>query len=284
MTRLTTLFAIGLMATAAAPAAKAGCLDDIKKAGVITSGSGAMGVKPAAWQNEDGSYAGYEWELFREIGKRIGVPKQDYVVTDWSSLIPGVKAKRWDVILSGMMVTQERIQGAGIIFSNPYFMIYDNVIVKGDSPIKSVDGLKDKTIGSVLGTMDSLNAHALVDKGQAAKVLDFNTYGDPFVALQNGQVDAVIIDQGTLNGQMQTMRDLRTIGEPIHYTPKPQWAEAESKASYILGSEAIGMRKECDDLREAINTALAAMEADGTRKAILEKYNSWSDVQAKTAK
>lgn len=285
MKRLTTLFAIGLMAAAAAaPAARAGCLDDIKKAGVITSGSGAMGVKPAAWQNEDGSYAGYEWELFREIGKRIGVAKQDYVVTDWSTLIPGLKAKRWDVILSGMMVTQERIQGAGIIFSNPYFMIYDDIIVKGDSPIKSLDGLKDKTVGSVLGTMDSLNAHALVDKGQAAKVLDFNTYGDPFVALQNGQIDAVIIDQGTLNGQMQTMKDLRTIGEPIHYTPKPQWADAEGKASYILGAEAIGMRKECDDLREAINTALAAMEADGTRKAILEKYNSWSDVQAKMSK
>ena len=285
MKRLTTLFAIGLTAAAAAaPAARAGCLDDIKKAGVITSGSGAMGVKPAAWQNEDGSYAGYEWELFREIGKRIGVAKQDYVVTDWSTLIPGLKAKRWDVILSGMMVTQERIQGAGIIFSNPYFMIYDDIIVKGDSPIKSLDGLKDKTVGSVLGTMDSLNAHALVDKGQAAKVLDFNTYGDPFVALQNGQIDAVIIDQGTLNGQRQTMKDLRTIGEPIHYTPKPQWADAEGKASYILGAEAIGMRKECDDLREAINTALAAMEADGTRKAILEKYNSWSDVQAKMAK
>src|SRR5579863_8586577 len=183
----------------AATAALAGCLDDIKKAGVITSGSGAMGVKPAAWQNEDGSYAGYEWEIFKEIGKRIGVPKQDYVVTEWSSLIPGVKAKRWDIILSGMMVTQERVQGAGVIFSNPYFLIYDNIIVKGDSPIKSVADLKGKTIGSVLGTTDSLNAHALVDKGQAAKVLDFNNYGDPFIAMQHAQVDAVLIDQGTLN-------------------------------------------------------------------------------------
>jgi ABC-type amino acid transport substrate-binding protein len=183
-----------------------------------------------------------------------------------------------------MMVTQERIQGAGIVFSRPYFMIYDNLIVKKDSPIKTVDDLKGKTIGSVLGTMDSLNAHAFAEKGAAAKVLDFNNYGDPFVALQNGQVDAVVIDQGTLNGQMQTMKDLRTVGEPIHYTPKPQWAAAESQAPYILGAEAIGMRKECDDLQQAINTALVAMEADGTRKAILEKYDSWSPVQDKLMK
>ena len=183
-----------------------------------------------------------------------------------------------------MMVTQERVQGAGIIFSNPYFMIYDDVIVTGNSPIKTLADLKGKTVASVLGTMDSLNAHAFVEKGEAGKVLDFNTFGDPFVALKNGQVDAVIIDQGTLSGQLETMKDLRTVGEPIHYTPKPEWAAAEAKASYLLGAEGIGMRKDCEDLREAINTVLAAMEADGTRKAILEKYGAWSAVQAKLMK
>jgi ABC-type amino acid transport substrate-binding protein len=264
--------------------AQAGCLDDIKKAGVITAGSGAMGTKPAAWQNDDGSYSGYEWDIFHEIGTRLGIPKEDYVVTEWSTLIPGVKAKRWDIILSGMLITQERVQGGGVIFSNPYFMIYDDVIVKGDSSIKTLDDLKGKTIASVLGTMDSLNAHALVDKGLAAKVLDFNTFGDPFTALQNGQADAVVIDQGTLSGQIQTMKDLRTIGEPIKYTPKPEWAAAEAQAPYILGAQGIGMRKDCEDLRTAINGALAAMEADGTRKAILEKYGSWSPFQAKMMK
>jgi ABC-type amino acid transport substrate-binding protein len=267
-----------------ATVAHAGCLDDIKAAGVITAGNGAMGTKPAAWQTEDGGYSGYEWELFREIGKRIGVPKQDYVVAEWSTLIPGLKAKRWDIILSGMMSTQERIQGAGITFSRPYFMIYDDVIVKDDSPIKTLDDLKGKTVASVLGTMDSLNAHQLVERGGAAKALDFNTFGDPFVALQNGQVDAVIIDQGTLHGQKETMKDLRVVGDPIHYTPKPEWAAAEEKAPYILGAEAIGVRKECGDLLQAVDAALAAMEADGTRKAILEKYGAWEPVQAKLLK
>ena len=90
MKKIKTAFLIALM-TAVASAAQAGCLDDIKKAGVITAGNGAMGTKPAAWQNEDGTYAGYEWEIFREIGKRLGIPKQQYVVTEWSTLIPGLK-------------------------------------------------------------------------------------------------------------------------------------------------------------------------------------------------
>jgi ABC-type amino acid transport substrate-binding protein len=285
MNKITSTLAAALMTVSAvAVSAHAGCLDDIRKAGVITAGNGAMGGKPAVWQKDDGSYTGYEWDLFREIGKRIGVPKQDYVVTEWSSLIPGVKAKRWDIIFSGMMVTQERIQGGGIIFSNPYFMIYDNVIVKLDSPIKTMGDLKGKTLGSVLGTMDSLNAHRLVERGEAGKVLDFNTFGDPFVALRNGQVDAVILDQGSYQGQEEALKDLRTVGGPMHYAPKPEWAAAEAKAPYILGAEAIGMRKDCEDLRAAINTALAAMDADGTRKAILEKYGAWSAFQAKTMK
>jgi len=81
----------------------------------------------------------------------------------------------------------------------------------------------------------------LADEGKAGKVLDFNTFGEPFAALRNGQVDAVVLDQATLYGQLQTISDLRTIGEPLYYHPKPDWAEAEKKAPYILGGTAIGV-------------------------------------------
>lgn len=261
----------------------AGCLDDVKKAGVLKSGNGLMGTKPFAWQNQDGSYAGFEWDLFQEIAKRMGV-KAEYEITEWTTLIPGLKAGRWDIILSGMAVTQERIQGAGIQYSNPYFMLYDYIIVPEKSPIHSAADLKGKTISSTLGTMDSLNAHSLVEQGIAGKVLDFNDFGQPFVALQNGQVDAVILDQGTLIGQKETMKDLRAMGEPIYYHSKPEFAEAEKKASYILGGTAIGVRAECDDLRNALNTTLAALDADGTRQKILEKYGVWAPYQAKLMK
>ena len=65
---------------------------------------------------------------------------------------------------------------------------------------------------------------------------------------------------------------------------KKEWAEAEKKADYKLGALAVGVRKECDDLRQAINQALAEMEKDGTRKAILTKYQIWNDQQANMKK
>lgn len=264
--------------------ANANCLDDIKHAGVIKAGNATLGTKPFLYKSEDGSLTGFEWELFQELGKRIGVAKQEYELTEWTTLIPGLKASRWDIILSSMASTQERIQNAGVSFSNPYALLYDVVIVTKDSPIKTIDDLKGKVLGSTLGSLDSLNATVLVEQGLAGSVLDFNDFSLPFTALRNGQVDAVVMDQGTLLGQQEAVNDLRTLGEPITYRSKPEWADAEAKAPYVLGGLAIGIRKECPELVTAVNDALASMDADGTRKAILKKYGMWSDLQNKLMK
>lgn len=274
------MFALGTTGLAYADS----CLEDVKASGVLRSGNGLMGTKPFIWQNEDGTYGGFEAELFKEIGKRIGVPKTEYVITEWTTLIPGLKSKRWDIILSAMSATQERVQSAGISFTDPYFMSFNYVIVKTDSPIKSMGDLKGKKLATVLGTDDSLNAHRLAEAGVVGEVMDFNGFGEPFMALQNNQADAVLLDQGTLIGQEETMKNLRVVGEPIPYQPRPEWAAAEAKAPYVYGTQAIAVRNECTDLRNAINGALESMKADGTHKAILEKYGVWDAMQAKLTK
>lgn len=268
-----------------AGAASAQCLAEVKKKGVITSAVGLMGTKPYVWKDEKtGKYLGYEPEMLTYITKKLGVPKWEYVVTEWTTMIPGLKAGRWDIIFSGMSVTQERIKGAGIDYSNPYFMMYDHIIVRGDSPIKTMADLKGKTLAAPLGTLDALNGQLMVDAGKAGKLMTFNTFNEPFLALANKQVDAVILDQATLLGMKEEMKDLRAVGEPIYYNPKPEWVEAEKAAPYRFGGTAVGVRKECQDLKEAINKALADMDADGTRKAILTKYGAWSDEQLKLMK
>jgi cystine transport system substrate-binding protein len=264
----------------AAFCATAGCLDDVKTAGVLTAGNGLMGTRPFAWQKEDGSYDGFEADILKEVGKRIGVPKTNFVVTEWSTLIPGLKSKRWDIILSSMSATQERVQLANVRFSRPVFLQYDHIIVKTDSPIQSVADLKNRKVATTLGTNESLNAHRLSDAGRIGEVMDFNSFGEPFIALQNGQVDAVLLDQGTLLGQRDKMKNLRIVGQPIYYQPKPEWAEAESKTHYRYGTSAIAVRAECTDLLTAVNGALQSMDQDGTREKILEKYGAWTPEQA----
>jgi ABC-type amino acid transport substrate-binding protein len=276
--------AVGTMAGGIG-SASAQCLDAIKKKGVIVSANGLMGTKPIVWKDEaSGKYLGFEAELFDALAKKLGVPKWDYAVTEWTTMIPGLKAERWDIILSSMSVTQERIQGAGIDYSDPYYLLYDHVIVTADSPIKSVDDLKGKTLAAPLGTLDAQNGQMMVDAGKAGKLMTFNTFNEPFLALTNKQVDAVILDQATFLGMKDEIKGLRTVGAPIPYTPKPDWVEAEKKAAYIFGGTSVGVRKECQDLKAAINKALSELDADGTRKAILEKYGAWSPEQAKMMK
>ncbi len=283
--KATLIVATAAMTLGGIETASAQCLPAILKKGVLLSAVGLMGTKPIVWKNEaTGKYEGFEAELLNEVSKRIGVPKWDYVVTEWTTMIPGLKAERWDIIFSAMSVTQERIQGAGIDYSNPYYILYDQIIVRGDSPIKTMDDLKGKTLAAPLGTLDAQNGQMLVDAGKAGKLMTFNTFNEPFLALANKQVDAVVVDQATYLGTKEDMKDLRTVGEPIPYQPKPDWVEAEKGAAYVFGGTAVGLRKECTDLKLAINKALADMDADGTRKTIIEKYGAWSPQQVKMMK
>jgi len=283
--KATLIVATAAMTLGGIETASAQCLPAILKKGVLLSAVGLMGTKPIVWKNEaTGKYEGFEAELLNEVSKRIGVPKWDYVVTEWTTMIPGLKAERWDIIFSAMSVTQERIQGAGIDYSNPYYILYDQIIVRGDSPIKTLDDLKGKTLAAPLGTLDAQNGQMLVDAGKAGKLMTFNTFNEPFLALANKQVDAVVVDQATYLGTKEDMKDLRTVGEPIPYQPKPDWVEAEKGAAYVFGGTAVGLRKECTDLKLAINKALADMDADGTRKTIIEKYGAWSPQQVKMMK
>ena len=133
--------------------ATADTLDDIKKAGTIKIGVGVMGTKPWVYQNEDGSYAGMEYEMLQYILPKLGISKFEYVTTEWDSLIPGLKAKRWDIIFSGMTVTEERRQGAGIEFTRPYYFESDRIAVKAESSYQKPEDLKGKILATTVGTV-----------------------------------------------------------------------------------------------------------------------------------
>ncbi|HWA44504.1 MAG TPA: transporter substrate-binding domain-containing protein [Hypericibacter adhaerens] len=264
--------------------ARAETLAELRAGGTLRVGVGIMGLKPYIWQNPDGSYTGLEHDILQYVLKEIGVPKYEYVLTEWQTLIPGLKSDRWDIIMSGLGFNQERLGVGGIAFAHPHLLYVDYVIVRKDSPIQKLEDLKGKTVASVLGSMDSLNAHNLKDAGKIGEVQDFNGWGEPFIALRNQQVDAVIIDQMTYLGQVAELQDLRLVGEPMPYQPKPEWAEAESKADYKLGAAGIILRSDDVELKEAIDKAIDKMFADGTHEALLKKYGAWDPSQANPMK
>jgi ABC-type amino acid transport substrate-binding protein len=261
----------------AAGSAISDTLDDVQESGTIRVGTALVGIKPALWE-EDGEYKGIEKEIMDYVAAELGVD-YEWVITEWQTLVPGLKSNRWDVIHSGFVKTQERIQGGGILMTRPNYLVYDYVIVLQDSPIQGLEDLKGKTVASTVGTTDSLTAHSLKDQGLIGEVRDFNTYGEPFAALRNGQVDAVLLDQLNYLGQLTEAGDVKKVGDPIYYIPKPEWADAEAAADYRLGGVAMALRQEDERLLEAINAALEKMDKDGTRERILATHGLWEEFQ-----
>jgi ABC-type amino acid transport substrate-binding protein len=255
--------------------ATADTLDDIKKAGTIKIGVGVMGTKPWVYQNEDGSYAGMEYEMLQYILPKLGISKFEYVTTEWDSLIPGLKAKRWDIIFSGMTVTEERRQGAGIEFTRPYYFESDRIAVKAESSYQKPEDLKGKILATTVGTVEEMQAKSLVAKGMGGEVKSFDDFSAPFLALQNGQVDAVIVDNTTYGEQKKVTPNLRTIGEPMSLSANPEWQAKQDTAGYKFGGDGMGVRKEDTALLAALNKALDDMDAEGVRQKILEKYGVW---------
>jgi ABC-type amino acid transport substrate-binding protein len=257
--------------------ALADTLDDIKKAGTIKIGVGVMGTKPWVYQNADGSYAGMEYEMLQYILPKLGISKFEYVTTEWDSLIPGLKAKRWDIIFSGMTVTEERRQGAGIEFTRPYYFESDRIAVKEDSPYQKPEDLKGKILATTVGTVEEIQAKNLVAKGMGGEVKSFDDFAAPFLALQNGQIDAVIVDNTTYGEQKKVTPNIRIIGEPMSLSASPEWQAKQDAAGYKYGGDGIGVRKEDTTLLAALNKALDDMDAEGVRQKIMEKYGVWDD-------
>jgi ABC-type amino acid transport substrate-binding protein len=256
-------------------------LDDIKAKGVLVVGSGVVGSKPWMYKNEDGSYGGMEYEMLQYIIKKLGVPKVEIVDAAWETLIPGLKAKRWDVIFSGMTVTEERRQGAGIEFTRPYYFESDRIVVKGDSPYQKPDDLAGKTLGVPLGTVEEIQAKSLIAKGIGKDIRAFENVATVFQALISGQVDAIIMDNTSLAGQKAVTPDLRTIGGVYNLAADEKWQDAQAKAPYKYGGDGAGVRKEDTNLLNALNEALDAMDSEGAREAIFKKYGVWDDSLSK---
>jgi ABC-type amino acid transport substrate-binding protein len=216
-----------------------------------------------------------EYEMLQYVLPKLGISKFEYVSTVWDSLIPGLKAKRWDIIFSGMTVTEERRQGAGIEFTRPYYFESDRVAVKEDSPYKTPADLKGKILATTVGTVEEMQAKTMVKNGNGGEIKSFDDFAAPFLALQNGQVDAVIVDNTTFGEQKKVTPNIRVIGDPMSLAANPDWQSKQDAAGYKFGGDGIGVRKEDTALLAALNQALDDMDAEGVRQKILEKYGLW---------
>jgi polar amino acid transport system substrate-binding protein len=171
--------------------------DSIKR--IQDSGVLRVGMAPApAYQAPNattGKYEGYNVDLANEVAKILGV-KLEVVDASWSTLVPGLLSKKYDIIMANIFATPER--ALVVTFTQPYFFYGLDVIAKAGGSLKSMDDLKRPGVvfSGLSGGVDATypaqiypdsKTNALVSDDPAAPVLQ----------VLNGQADAAMVDPGT---------------------------------------------------------------------------------------
>ncbi len=191
------LMALALLVSACAPKAPANKLEEIKARGKMIVGTSAD-YPPFEYKDEQDNFVGFDMDLIREIGKRMGVEVEIQDMA-FDSLIAAVEQGKVDVVIASMAATEERMQK--VDFSIPYHYQKSSFLSAVGSTItlaKPEDAAQYK-IGVQTGTtLDDWVTKNLVDTGKmpADRVFRYERADQSILDLQAGRIDLVLTDSG----------------------------------------------------------------------------------------
>jgi polar amino acid transport system substrate-binding protein len=195
---LTVVVAAALLAVLAIPSlagdielAKKSTLQQIISDNKLRVGFEA-GYAPFEMTNKKGEFVGFDIDMAKLMAEAMKV-KLELVNTAWDGIIPALNSKKFDIIMSGMTVTQERNLKVG--FADPFITIGQTILLakKHEGKVKSWKDLNDPkfTITSKLGTTGE---KATKEKMPKAKYKSFETENDAVLEVVNGKADAFVYD------------------------------------------------------------------------------------------
>jgi polar amino acid transport system substrate-binding protein len=210
---------------------------------------------PFEYLDAGGNFLGFDMDIGRALCAQMKV-ECTFVSNDFDGIIPALQAKKFDMILSSMSITPERLKL--VDFTNKIYNTPPAIAVPKDSTAKTVEDLKGKTIGA-----QSSTTHAnYAEKHMADTTLKLYPTADEYkLDMQNGRVDAVIDDVVVLSEWVKS--DAGACCKILTTLPVDK----------VINGDGAGIAiRKGDPLKEKINAAIAAIRADGTYKKIQDKY------------
>ncbi|WP_244933606.1 ectoine/hydroxyectoine ABC transporter substrate-binding protein EhuB [Neobacillus mesonae] len=239
-------------------------LEKAKKEGKIVVGF--AGEKPYAYEDENGNLTGEAVEVARTIFKKMGIEEMEGKLTKFSSLIPGLKAGKFDVITAGMYITPKRCEQ--VAFAEPDYTIGEALAVQKGNP-KNIHNYKDiaKNPDVKVSVMNgAIEIEYLKAAGVKESQMEFVTdIPSNITALESKRVDAITMTGPTLKSALETA-NAKNI-EIVEDFTQPV-VEGES----VRGYGAAAFKTGDDEILLAYNKELKKLKESGELLDIISEF------------
>ncbi|MBZ6078338.1 lysine/arginine/ornithine ABC transporter substrate-binding protein [Microvirga puerhi] len=256
--------------------AMGGAMAQEKTVKIATEGAYA----PWNFTGAGGKLEGFEIDLANDLCARMKV-KCEIVAQDWDGIIPALNAKKYDAIMAGMSITDERKKV--IDFAGPYANSPNGFLVPKDSPLakmpgtgsaynlgtqqadaeKAIEALKPVLKGKTIGVQGSTIHSNFADKylKGTAEIREYKSTEAHDLDLAAGRIDAVLADATAIIGTLEKpeFKDYSLVGPSI--------------TGGLLGAGVgVGLRQGDTELKKSFNDAIQAAIKDGTVQKLSVKW------------
>lgn len=207
---------------------------------------------PWTYHDENDQLVGYDVEVGQKIADKLGV-EATFVEGEWDGLLAGLDAGRYDIMVNGVEITDERSEKYD--FTDPYAYIRTAAIVSGDNDeIQSYEDLDGKSTANTISS-----TYAELAENYGAVVTGVDDLNQTFELLLSGRIDATLNAEVTYYDYMKAHPDANL-----------KIAALTDEASHV----AIPLRKggESESLRAAMNQAIAELNESGELSELSMKY------------
>ena len=196
--------------------------------------------------NANGQMVGFDVDLAREIGQRLGTPVT-FIAIAFDGLVDAVLAGKADVVISAFPLDERLTED--VRYSQPYFEAGLVLVTRADSAITSLEQLNDATVAVEWGSQGD----AWARQQGLSHIQRLETPNDVLTAVLDGRADAAVVDAVTA----------ALFPEPglVMHTP-PLTSDP-----YV-----IVLPKQSPRLADAVDEALTEIMTDGTWERLAEKY------------
>ena len=268
------LLLAGLASVPATRAMAQSALEKAKSAGFIRAA--IHNEPPYAYMTLEGKAAGLGPEIVTAVLARLGITQIDWVVTPFNSLIPGLKASRWDIVAAQQTIFPARCEQ--VAFAEPTNTALEGLLVKTGNPknLHSYDDLK-KASGVMIATpsgtteLNYLHAYGVPD----SRLITIANHADGAELVRSGRADAYTLEQPSGNLLLSS-------GKAEGLELATPFAIPVVDGKKVISYGATTFRKDDTAFLEAYDKELKAFEQTPEFWAI-EKKNGFTEESAKLA-